>query len=50
MDLVANSKGMSDEELSARKHDLKREQKVQFSSFLLECFKIYICAFIIAYV
>jgi len=32
MDLVANSKGMSDEELNARKHDLKREQKVKFLS------------------
>jgi hypothetical protein len=28
MDLVANSKGMSEEELAQRKQDLKREQKV----------------------
>ena len=31
VDLVANSKGMSEEELQARKHDLKREQKVSYS-------------------
>ena len=28
IDLVANSKGMSEEELAAKKQDLKREQKV----------------------
>ncbi|KAH3750553.1 hypothetical protein DPMN_185080 [Dreissena polymorpha] len=33
MDLVANSKGMSEEELNARKQDLKREQKRQRLDF-----------------
>jgi len=33
VDLVANSKGMSEEELQARKHDLKREQKRQRKDF-----------------
>jgi len=34
MDLVANSKGMSQEELNQRKHDLKREQKVLLLDFI----------------